>query len=165
MQAKRDAIHNSREIAESTQAAEGSSFEENLPNEYERARVALNNIEDAVIWTDRSGKVTFINRAAEETTGWTLNDGGIRISTQADRATQKAILALMAKAVVKSLAEVLPLEGVLIDGAEEDHPVDGYIGPIIDRSGDVTGEVVVLRNTSASKRLTEGIIHSAQYTF
>ena len=47
---------------------------EALFQEKERAQLTLNSIGDAVVSTDLSGKVTFLNTVAEELTGWSLKD-------------------------------------------------------------------------------------------
>ena len=45
-------------------------MEEALFVEKERAQVTLNCIGDAVVCTDISGKITFLNLVAEKMTGW-----------------------------------------------------------------------------------------------
>src|ERR1700722_17766071 len=47
---------------------------EALFEEKERAQVTLNSIGDAVICTDVTGKVTYLNTAAEEITGWSRDE-------------------------------------------------------------------------------------------
>src|SRR6202035_4369866 len=55
-------------------AIERKTMEEALFDEKERAQVTLNCIGDAVVCTDVSGDITFLNPAAETLTGWTLTE-------------------------------------------------------------------------------------------
>ena len=54
------------------------TFDEALFLEKERAQVTLDCIGDAVICTDSSGNITFLNPVAERMTGWTLKDAAGR---------------------------------------------------------------------------------------
>jgi len=49
---------------------QGHQVEETVFNEKERAEITLNSISDAVIGTDLSANVAYLNRAAETMTGW-----------------------------------------------------------------------------------------------
>src|ERR1700730_1472784 len=49
---------------------ERKTAEDNLFTEKERAQVTLNSIGDAVLCTDSSGNVTYLNIVAEKMTGW-----------------------------------------------------------------------------------------------
>ena len=57
-------------------AVERKIMEEALFVEKERAQVTLNCIGDAVICTDVSGNITFLNPVAEKLTGWSLARSG-----------------------------------------------------------------------------------------
>ena len=53
-------------------------MEEALFVEKERAQVTLNSIGDAVICTDISGNITFLNLVAEKMTGWSRQEAAGR---------------------------------------------------------------------------------------
>ena len=55
-------------------AIERKTMEEALFVEKERAQVTLNSIGDAVICTDISGNITFLNLVAEKMTGWSWQE-------------------------------------------------------------------------------------------
>src|SRR2546426_772819 len=55
-------------------AGEFKAVEEALFIEKERAQVTLNSIGDAVLSTDISGNVTYLNHAAESLTGWSREE-------------------------------------------------------------------------------------------
>ena len=59
-------------------AVERKSTEEALFVEKERAQVTLNCIGDAVICTDISGNITFLNLVAEKMTGWSWQEAAGR---------------------------------------------------------------------------------------
>src|SRR2546430_15659501 len=53
---------------------ERKGVEDVLFNEKEHAQVTLNSIGDAVLSTDISGNVTYVNRVAESMTGWSRQE-------------------------------------------------------------------------------------------
>src|SRR6202158_2901918 len=59
-------------------AVERKIMEEELFVEKERAQVTLNSIGDAVICTDVSGNITFLNIVAEKITGWSWKEAAGR---------------------------------------------------------------------------------------
>jgi DNA-binding response OmpR family regulator len=63
-------------------SAERKMIEEVLFIEKERAQVTLNSMGDAVICTDTSGNITFLNPVAERMTGWLLDDAVGRAMTE-----------------------------------------------------------------------------------
>ena len=143
--------------------------EDALFAEKERAQVTLNSIGDAVICTDISGKVTFVNLVAERMTGWTWKEAAgrpmpevFKILNAADRET---IPNPMKLAVEQNRTMSLPLDCILIrrDGLEV--PVEDSVSPIHNRDGKVTGAVIVFRDVSAARALTLQVTHTAQHDF
>src|ERR1700682_4479631 len=63
-------------------AIERKIVEDALFVEKERAQVTLNSIGDAVVSTDNSGNITFLNLVAEKMTGWTLQEAAGRPMTE-----------------------------------------------------------------------------------
>ena len=55
-------------------AVERKGMEEALFAEKERAQITLNSIADAVVCTDISGNISFLNLVAETMTGWSLRE-------------------------------------------------------------------------------------------
>ena len=55
-------------------AAQRTGVEEALYKEKTRAEITLNSITDAVICTDMSGKIDYMNDAAENITGWSKEE-------------------------------------------------------------------------------------------
>ena len=82
-------------------AVERKIIEETLFEEKERAQVTLDCIGDAVISTDISGNITFLNQVAEKMTGWPLKEVAGRPMAEAFRivnaTTRKVVPNLMLK--------------------------------------------------------------------
>ena len=66
-------------------AIERKIMEEALFAEKERAQVTLNSIGDAVVCTDISGNITFLNLVAEKMTGWSRQEAAGRPMTEVFR--------------------------------------------------------------------------------
>lgn len=150
-------------------AAERKIIEEMQSAEKERAQVTLDCIGDAVICTDASGKITFLNRVAETMTGWPLKDATGRAMADCvrivDAITRKTILDPMAKAASQNLAGNLPLNCVLIRRDGHEVNIEDSVAPIHDREGQVTGAVIVFRDVSATRALEKALTDSAQHDF
>jgi diguanylate cyclase (GGDEF)-like protein/PAS domain S-box-containing protein len=150
-------------------SAERKMIEEVLFVEKERAQVTLNSIGDAVICTDTSGKVTFLNPVAERMTGWMLKDAVGRLMVDTfqivNAVNRKAILDPMAKATSKNQTGKIPLNSVLIRRDGNEVFIEDSVAPIRDREGQVTGAVIVFRDVTATRTLEEKLTHSAHHDF
>lgn len=144
-------------------------IEEGLFIEKERAQVTLDCIGDAVICTDRSGNITFLNPVAERMTGWPLKDAAGRPMSETfeivDAITRKSILDPMAKATSQNRAGNLPTNCVLIRRDGQEIFIEDSVAPIHDREGQVTGAVIVFRDVTATRTLEEKLTHSAEHDF
>jgi diguanylate cyclase (GGDEF)-like protein/PAS domain S-box-containing protein len=141
--------------------------EEILTNEKERAQATLECIADALICTDMSGNITFLNPIASSMTGWPLTEAVGRHLTEAfrivDATTREAILDPMAKAASEDLTGKLPLDCVLIDRDGREVFIEDSVAPIHDREGKVTGAVIVFRDVSAARAQSEQLAHLAEH--
>jgi len=150
-------------------AAERKIIEEIQFIEKERAQVTLDCIGDAVICTDASGKITFLNRMAEAMTGWRLKDAGGRRMAECvrivDAITRKPVLDPMAKAAAQNRRGNLPLNCILVRRDGHEVFIEDSVAPIHDRVGQVTGAVIVFHDVSATRTLEKELTHSAQHDF
>jgi PAS domain S-box-containing protein len=129
--------------------------------------VTLASIGDCVLVTDKDGRVTFMNRVAEEVTGWTLPDACgrptsdvFRILNEHTRETvENPVDKVMKHGVIVGLANHTVL--VRKDGSEI--PIDDSGAPIRDRDGTFRGVVLVFRDFSEHKR-TEHELRVAKET-
>ena len=142
-------------------------MEEALFAEKERAQVTLNSIGDAVACTDISGNITFLNKVAQELTGWSHEEAaGRRVADVLeilDGASRKGNVGVMELAVEQNRTGHLPANSILIrlDGFEI--PIEDSVAPIHDREGQAIGAVIVFRDVSASRALTLELAHSAAH--
>lgn len=150
-------------------AAERKVMEDALFIEKERALVTLNCIGDAVACTDISGKISFLNLAAERMTGWSCAEATGRSMDQVFRivdATSRESNPNRMEIVVKQDRTThLPLNCILIrrDGLET--PVEDSVSPIHNRAGEAAGAVIVIRDVSAAKAMAQEMIHSAHHDY
>ncbi|MGD0471319.1 MAG: EAL domain-containing protein [Terriglobales bacterium] len=148
-------------------AVERKMNEEILTNEKDRAQATLDCIADALICTDMSGNITFLNPIASSMTGWPLAEAVGRPLTEAfrivDPATRKPILDPMAKAASEDLTGKLPLDCVLIHRDGHEVFIEDSVAPIHDRDGKVTGAVIVFRDVSAARAQSEQMNHLAEH--
>jgi diguanylate cyclase (GGDEF)-like protein/PAS domain S-box-containing protein len=150
-------------------AVERKTMEEALFVEKERAQVTLNCIGDAVVCTDVSGKITFLNFVAEKMTGWTRLEAAGRSMAEVfrilDAASRETIANPMVMGVGQDRTVHLPPNCILIrrDGFET--PIEDSVSPIHDRGGLATGAVIVFRDVSAARAMARQMTYSAQHHF
>ena len=146
---------------------ERKGVEDVLFNEKEHAQVTLNSIGDAVLSTDLSGNVTYVNRVAESMTGWSRQEAVGRPLAQVfqivEGTTRKTARNPLEAAILEDKTMGLNPSCVLIrrDGLEL--AIEDSTAPIHDRFGQVTGAVIVFRDVSASRAMTIKMSHLAQH--
>lgn len=150
-------------------AIERKIMDEALLAEKERAQVTLNSIGDAVIRTDLSGNITFLNLVAEKMTGWSWQEAAGRPTAEVfrivDAISRETKPNPMEQAIRQDRAVQLPANCILIrrDGVEI--PIEDSVAPIHDREGLVAGAVVVFRDVSAAQTMALEIAHAAKHDF
>jgi diguanylate cyclase (GGDEF)-like protein/PAS domain S-box-containing protein len=150
-------------------AIERKTMEEALFAEKERAQVTLNSIGDAVVCTNISGNITFLNPVAETMTGWLLTEAAGRPIGEVFRtlsATSTEPTETTAELAILQVRSVhLPPSCVLIrrDGLEI--PIEDTIAAIHDRQGKTIGAVIVFRDVSVARAMAQQMTHSAEHDF
>jgi diguanylate cyclase (GGDEF)-like protein/PAS domain S-box-containing protein len=150
-------------------AVERKMMEDALFVEKERAEVTLNCIGDAVVCTDTTGNITFLNLVAEKMTGWARHEATGRTMADVcqilDVTSRETIPNPMEMAVGENRTIHLPPNCILVrrDGFET--PIEDCASPIHDREGLATGAVVVFRDVSAARAMALEMIHSAHHDF
>jgi diguanylate cyclase (GGDEF)-like protein/PAS domain S-box-containing protein len=129
--------------------------------------VTLNSIGDAVLCTDISGNITYLNLVAETMTGWCREEAIGKPLAEVFRiiegTTRKAARDPMEMAVAQNRTVGLTVNCVLIrrDGFES--AIEDSAAPIHDRAGRVTGAVIVFHDVSAARAMSSQMTHSAQH--
>jgi diguanylate cyclase (GGDEF)-like protein/PAS domain S-box-containing protein len=148
-------------------AIERKAVEDALFVEKERAVVTLNSIGDAVLCTDVSGNITYLNLVAETMTGWCREEAIGRPLAEVfrivDGGTRKTARDPMEMAVEQNRTVGLTLNCVLIrrDGFES--AIEDSAAPIHDRVGRIIGAVIVFHDVSAARVMSHQMTHSAQH--
>ena len=147
--------------------AERRVAEEVLFTEKERAQVTLNSIGDAVLSTDIFGNITYLNVVAEQMTGWSCGEAQGKPLTEVfhiiDGTTRQSSPNPMELAIQTGKTVELAANCILIrrDGGESS--IEDSAAPIHDRTGSVTGAVIVFHDVSMSKTTTEAMAHLAHH--
>ncbi len=139
--------------------------EDALYHEKERLQVTLHSIGDAVISTNASGDLLYINPVAEALTGWTLTAAVGRpyrqvFSLMDPESGQEPGGDMVAETIAAAEAHRYPdlclqqLHGgnVLVEAA---------VSPIKDADGEVQGAVLVFRDVTEQRRLSSEIAYQA----
>jgi diguanylate cyclase (GGDEF)-like protein/PAS domain S-box-containing protein len=148
---------------------ERSSNAEALFREKERAQVTLNSIGDAVVCTDVSGNVTFLNPIAEALTGWSADEAigqpFVQVIRIIDVLDHRHALDPMASVIQTNKALNLPEGSILVrrDGVESG--IEDSTAPIHDRRGRVTGGVMVFHDVTQARAMSQKMSHFAQYDY
>ena len=145
------------------------STEDALFAEKERAEVTLNSIGDAVLCTDISGRVTFLNVIAEKMTGWSREDAAGHPATDVfhiiDGATRQPAPDPLQLAIRHDKPVALTTNCILIRRDGFEWAIEDSVAPIHDRSGQVTGAVVVFHDVSEARAMSLKMSHLAQHDF
>ena len=145
------------------------AFEEAQYREKARAEITLNSISDAVIGTNVDGIVDYLNIAAESVTGWTREEAfGHPISN-----IFKIINALTREPERNTVKLVLqheqpmgvPPNTLLIRQDGSEIAIEDSAAPIYDGSGNLSGAVIVFRDVSAVRAMTEKMAFLAHHDF
>jgi diguanylate cyclase (GGDEF)-like protein/PAS domain S-box-containing protein len=148
---------------------ERSSNAEALFREKERAQLTLNSIGDAVVCTDVSGNVTFLNPIAEALSGWSadlaIGRPFVQVFQIIDVLDHRHAVDPMALVIETNKTLNLPQGSILIrrDGMES--AIEDSTAPIHDRRGRVTGAVMVFHDVTQARAMSQKMSHLAQYDY
>jgi PAS domain S-box-containing protein len=131
------------------------------PDEYsERSDVlsaALGSIGDAVIVTDQSARISFLNPVAEALTGWSAADALQQPLTHVfriiDERTRAAVESPVEKVLSSGRIQGLANHTVLLAKDGREVPIDDSAAPIKKPDGNVIGVVLVFRDITERRRL------------
>jgi diguanylate cyclase (GGDEF)-like protein/PAS domain S-box-containing protein len=148
-------------------AIERKFVEDALYVEKERALVTLNSIGDAVLCTNISGNITYLNLVAEKMTGWlraeAIGKPLAEVFRIIDGGTRQPARDPMEMAVEQNKTVGLTVNCVLVDRDGFESAIEDSAAPIHDRSGRVIGAVIVFHDVSAARAMTMQMTHSAHH--
>lgn len=126
----------------------------------EEMAVTLASIGDAVIVTDRAGRVTFMSAPAEHLTGWTADEArGSALPSVFDvvsEATRAPVESLAARILLENQAIALPAGTLLVRRGGPERAIDGSADPIRDGAGHPVGAVLVFRDLTERRAIERG---------
>ena len=138
--------------------------EEALRVSRENLSVTLRSIGDAVMATDRAGRVTLMNPVAERLTGWPFSAARGRhigeVFVIVAGGTREPVADPVARAVSSGKVVELHNDTLLLarDGAE--YQIADSAAPIHDAAGDITGAVLVFTDVSAQYAARQRLLAS-----
>jgi diguanylate cyclase (GGDEF)-like protein/PAS domain S-box-containing protein len=137
--------------------------------EKERAQVTLNSIGDAVISTDAAGSVTYLNQVAEAMTGWTATEALGRsvgdVLRIIDGSNPEHTVNPMAVAVKQNKTVGLTAGAMLVRRDGSKSAIDDSAAPIHDRRGQVTGAVMVFRDVTQARAMSQRLTYLAHHDY
>src|SRR5262249_32365620 len=122
------------------------------------------SIGDAVVATDRDGRITFLNPVAETLTGWSGKDAHHQAAEEVlkllDESSRQTIdnpltRALRDRAIVTAAGHT-----VLISRSGTEVPIEHNAAPVRGATGEIAGAILVFRDTSKRRQFEEQITHA-----
>ncbi len=133
--------------------------ETSLRESEQRWSTTLASIGDAVIATDISGKIVFMNGVAEELTGWTLNEASFKpvkeVFNIVNEQTRFEVEDPVSKVLVEGMIVGLANHTLLIRKNKTEVAIDDSGAPIKDKEGKTTGVVLIFRDITERKKAEE----------
>jgi diguanylate cyclase (GGDEF)-like protein/PAS domain S-box-containing protein len=138
-----------------------------VSNDNERARVTLQSIGDAVLSTDSSWRISFINPIAEKLMGWTSAEAVGRHLSEVfqvlDGMSRERLGPQMELAIKNDRTIILPPNCVLVRRDGQELHIEDSAAPIHDLRGEFAGMVVVFHDVSEARAITQKMTHLAKH--
>ncbi|NHQ89239.1 EAL domain-containing protein [Janthinobacterium lividum] len=133
----------------------------------ELAEVTLSSIGDAVITTDPHGKTRYLNRVAEQLTGWSNHLAqGLDIQDTlrlVDENTGETLEHVALKCLLQRQAIGISSHTQLVTREGRRIPIEDSAAPIWSRDGSILGAVVVFRDVSHERKLSQQLSWQATH--
>jgi PAS domain S-box-containing protein len=131
----------------------------------EQLQITLSSIGDAVIVTDMSGCVTFVNPVAQALTGWSQQEAVGRpleqvfriVNEESRRPVENPVARVLREGIIVGLAN----HTVLIGRSGQSFPIDDSAAPIRDVDGSIAGVVLVFRDVTEARGAIEARLRLA----
>ena len=126
----------------------------------------LRSLGEAIIATDAEGRIQFMNRTAEQLTGWNSADALARpvetVFQIINEKTRKPVHDPVAKVIRSGTVVGLANHTVLVGKDGKEVPIDDSGAPIRDQHGNLIGVVLIFRNISARHRSEQALRESEE---
>ena len=138
-----------------------------LAEQHERMRTTLRSIGDAVITTDATGRIHWLNPAAERLTAWSEEEARGRFSSEVmpllSESTRKPLEDLIALCLAKGEAIERNADSLLVSRRGGEYAIEESAAPICNEEGSVLGVVLVYHDVSEQRRLSRQLSHQATH--
>ncbi len=138
-----------------------------LAEQHELMRVTLQSIGDAVITTDATGRITWLNPVAERMTGWRQDESQGKALEEIFRIVDETTRAVAPNPVAACLAEGrivgLADHTILISKDGTEFGIEDSAAPIVRNDGVVLGVVLVFHDVSEQRRLSKEMKYRATH--
>jgi len=136
--------------------------------ELERLEFTLDSIGDGLITVDMRQRITFINRAAQQLTGWQKTDALGQNIAQVFRLINFKTRQPVADPVQIALAEErtigLPTDTALVAKEGSEYLISSSIAPIYSHAGKIIGGVLVFRDITRLRQAEQALREAQQFT-
>ncbi|HEX7118074.1 MAG TPA: PAS domain S-box protein [Longimicrobiales bacterium] len=145
---------------------ERTRAEEALAAEGERLAVTLRSIAEGVVATDTDGRITLMNRVAEELSGWSQADAAgrplmevVRVLDEDTREPRDLVRRLFDGARPPATVKE---QGILVARDGTERIVAESIAPLSDQAGAVVGAVLAFRDITRERELEEELLRASK---
>jgi PAS domain S-box-containing protein len=140
---------------------ERKRVQEDLGREREWLRVTLSSIGDAVIATDGSGNISFLNPIAAALTAWppeeALGQPIGKVFEIINESTREPAEDIVRKVLAEGCVVVLANQTALIARNGKEIPIEDSAAPIRDHSGRIIGAVLVFHDVTVKRRARDAL--------
>src|SRR4051794_41075811 len=134
------------------------------PGEVERFSTILRSIADGVIATDVDARVVFLNRAAEELTGWSQDEALgrpiVEVLQLIDERTGRREVWPAREALSSGGPVGLPETTLLVPRSGRMLHINDTASPIRDEQGAIAGAVIVFRDVTRKRQADDAVQES-----
>ncbi|MDB9526456.1 EAL domain-containing protein [Oscillatoria sp. CS-180] len=144
---------------------EQKRLETQLSKERDFAHTTLASIGDAVIATDRRGRVEYMNPKAEEMTEYTLEEAYghsiLSILKLVDADTREPLESPVHRAIKTRKSSGIPDNTLLISATNRERGIQDSAAPIFNVDGELTGVVIVFHDVTEARQLSRQLAEQA----
>jgi PAS domain S-box-containing protein len=131
-----------------------------------RLAITLRSIGDAVIATDRQGRIVMLNTIAEELTGWSSSRARgaplDRVFRLVDEAHREPVDSPLARVMREGRVTDIGHHTLLLRRGGAEIPIEDSAAPIRDDSGAIIGVVLVFRDATAERQNARDLLAADQ---
>ena len=142
-------------------------IEQDLIAEKLRAQLTLHSIGDAIVTTNPSGQVTYLNQVAQNLSGWAAEEAqGKAINEVIHLFSSNSVHPLFASNDPAFLSQATAEHdsvAKLISRHGQESSIEYHVSPILDGNGHTSGHVIVLHDVTQSTELSKKLSWAANH--